>query len=81
MQPKEAGIGGGESREDSVAKQANEMLSKLPPAYDQFEVKNRFVVKKKLIIKKIKRKKIFKILKKDFFYFVSDCKLWAQQVR
>lgn len=41
VQPKEAGIGGGESREDSVARQANEMLSKLPPAYDPFEVKNR----------------------------------------
>ncbi|XP_051153326.1 dynein axonemal heavy chain 8 isoform X1 [Leptopilina boulardi] len=44
VQPKEAGIGGGESREDSVAKQANEMLSKLPPAYDQFEVKNRLQI-------------------------------------
>ncbi|KAG7190763.1 hypothetical protein KM043_006835 [Ampulex compressa] len=41
VQPKEAGVGGGESREAIVARQAKEMLAKLPAAYDVFEVKER----------------------------------------
>lgn len=42
VQPKEAGGGaGGESREASVSGQVKEMLTKLPPAYDPFEVKAR----------------------------------------
>lgn len=41
MQPKEAGVGSGESREVIVARQAKEMLKKLPPSYDPFEVKAR----------------------------------------
>ena len=44
VQPKEAGgQSGGESREASVVRQVKEMLGKLPPAYDPFEVKDRFV--------------------------------------
>lgn len=42
MQPKEAGVGGGESREVIVSRQAKEMLKKLPPSYDPFEVKQRY---------------------------------------
>ncbi|XP_048268511.1 dynein axonemal heavy chain 8 [Bombus terrestris] len=41
VQPKEAGVGGGESREVIVSRQAKEMLKKLPPSYDPFEVKQR----------------------------------------
>ncbi|XP_076677676.1 dynein heavy chain 8, axonemal kl-3 isoform X2 [Andrena cerasifolii] len=44
VQPKEAGVGSGESREVIVARQAKEMLKKLPPAYDPFEVKNRLQI-------------------------------------
>lgn len=59
VQPKEAGVGGGESREVIVTKQAKEMLKKLPPIYDPFEVKQRLVKRyfKKAIIftKKIKK--------------------------
>ncbi|XP_015430178.1 PREDICTED: dynein heavy chain 8, axonemal [Dufourea novaeangliae] len=44
VQPKEAGVGGGESREVSVAKQAKEMLKKLPQMYDPFEVKHRLQI-------------------------------------
>lgn len=43
IQPKEsAGDEGGESRESVVARQATEMLSKLPKDYDPFEVKERY---------------------------------------
>ncbi|CAD1473088.1 unnamed protein product [Heterotrigona itama] len=42
VQPKEAGVGVGESREVIVARQAKEMLKKLPPSYDPFEVKERY---------------------------------------
>ncbi|XP_024940596.1 dynein heavy chain 8, axonemal [Cephus cinctus] len=44
VQPKEAGGGGGESREVSVTRQTKEMLEKLPPAYDPFEVKERLKI-------------------------------------
>nr|XP_031825788.1 dynein heavy chain 8, axonemal [Nomia melanderi] len=44
VQPKEAGVGGGESREAIVTKQAKEMLKKLPPMYDPFEVKQRLQI-------------------------------------
>ncbi|GLH14189.1 Uncharacterized protein GBIM_18578, partial [Gryllus bimaculatus] len=40
--PKEAGGGGGgESREAVVARLTKDMLGKLPPDYDPFEVKQR----------------------------------------
>ena len=35
-------MGVGESREVIVARQAKEMLKKLPPSYDPFEVKERY---------------------------------------
>ncbi|XP_076166225.1 dynein heavy chain 8, axonemal kl-3 [Ptiloglossa arizonensis] len=41
VQPKQAGVGGGESREIVVARQAKDMLTKLPPIYDPYEVKGR----------------------------------------
>ncbi|XP_044760955.1 dynein axonemal heavy chain 8-like isoform X2 [Coccinella septempunctata] len=41
IQPKESGGGGGETRESSVTRQAIDMLSKMPPNYDPFEVKER----------------------------------------
>ncbi|XP_046493196.1 dynein axonemal heavy chain 8 [Neodiprion pinetum] len=41
VQPKESGGGGGESRESVVMKLAKEMLDKLPPDYDPFQVKER----------------------------------------
>lgn len=41
IQPKSSGGGGGETRETSVARQAGEMLSKVPPDYDPYEVKER----------------------------------------
>ncbi|KAK5645861.1 hypothetical protein RI129_004325 [Pyrocoelia pectoralis] len=41
IQPKSSGGGGGETREASVARQAGDMLSKVPPDYDPFEVKER----------------------------------------
>lgn len=41
VQPKESSGSGGETRETTVARQVNEMLSRLPPPYDEFEVKNR----------------------------------------
>ncbi|XP_026672559.1 dynein heavy chain 8, axonemal-like [Ceratina calcarata] len=44
VQPKEAGAAGAESREVIVAKQAQEMLKRLPPSYDPFEVKNRLQI-------------------------------------
>ncbi|XP_076295220.1 dynein heavy chain 8, axonemal kl-3 [Lasioglossum baleicum] len=44
VQPKEAGAGGGESREVLVARQATDMLKKVPPMYDPFEVKHRLQV-------------------------------------
>lgn len=37
----ESSGGGGETREDKVARQTKDMLSKSPPAYDLFEVKER----------------------------------------
>lgn len=43
VQPKESGSGAGESREVVVVRQANDMLEKLPPSYDEFEVRERFV--------------------------------------
>lgn len=42
VQPKEAGIVGAESREVVVTRQAKEMLEKIPPLYDMFEIKDRF---------------------------------------
>lgn len=39
VQPKEASGSGGESREAFVTRQVNEMLSRLPAIYDEFEVK------------------------------------------
>ncbi|XP_018342058.1 PREDICTED: dynein heavy chain 8, axonemal [Trachymyrmex septentrionalis] len=41
VQPKEAGVVGVESREVVVARQAKEMLEKVPELYDMFEVKER----------------------------------------
>ncbi|XP_017775151.1 PREDICTED: dynein heavy chain 8, axonemal [Nicrophorus vespilloides] len=41
IQPKESGGGGGETREGNVARQAQEMLSKMPLDYDPFETKER----------------------------------------
>ncbi|OAD58895.1 Dynein heavy chain 8, axonemal [Eufriesea mexicana] len=41
VQPKEAGAVGAESREVIVARQAKEMLKKLPLSYDPFEVKEK----------------------------------------
>ncbi|KAI8124809.1 axonemal, Dynein heavy chain 8 [Lucilia cuprina] len=41
IQPKESSSGGGETREDKVARQAKEMQSKAPLPYDLFEVKER----------------------------------------
>ncbi|KAF5272453.1 hypothetical protein FQR65_LT04921 [Abscondita terminalis] len=41
IQPKQAGGGGGESREAFVSRQSAEMLSKLPSDYDPYEVKER----------------------------------------
>lgn len=39
VQPKESSGSGGETREATVARQVNEMLSRLPKPYDEFEVK------------------------------------------
>lgn len=39
VQPKEGGGGGGETRESIVYQLAEDMLRKLPPAYNAFEVK------------------------------------------
>ncbi|CAL7938026.1 unnamed protein product [Xylocopa violacea] len=44
VQPKEAGAVGGESREIIVSRQAQDMLNKLPPSYDPFEVKQRLQI-------------------------------------
>lgn len=41
IQPKESGGGGGETREGFVARQAKDMLSKLPKDYDPHETKER----------------------------------------
>ncbi|KAI4493643.1 hypothetical protein M0804_001819 [Polistes exclamans] len=41
IQPKEAGVGGGESRETVVTRLAKDMLDKLPSSYDSFVVKER----------------------------------------
>ncbi|XP_014480405.1 PREDICTED: dynein heavy chain 8, axonemal [Dinoponera quadriceps] len=41
VQPKEAGVTGAESREVVVARQAKEMLEKVPRVYDMFDVKAR----------------------------------------
>jgi len=43
VQPKEAGVVGAESREVVVARQAKEMLEKVPELYDMFEVKDRSI--------------------------------------
>lgn len=37
----ESSTGGGESREQTVARLTTEMLGKLPPVYDEFEVKDK----------------------------------------
>lgn len=42
IQPKESAGGAGETRESIVARQTSEMLGKLPPDYDFFEVKERY---------------------------------------
>ena len=41
IQPKDSGGGGGETRETVVYRQADDMLSKLPPDYVPHEVKDR----------------------------------------
>ena len=41
VQPKESGSGGGETRENIVYKLAEDMLEKLPPRYNSFEVGSR----------------------------------------
>ncbi|CAH8616797.1 unnamed protein product [Heterobilharzia americana] len=43
IQPKDSGGGGGETRESVVYKMANDILGKLPPDYNPFEVKERLV--------------------------------------
>jgi dynein heavy chain len=43
VQPKEAGVADEEPREVVVTRQAKEMLDKVPPHYDMYEVKERFV--------------------------------------
>lgn len=44
IQPKESSGGGGETREALVARLTSEMLEKLPPDYDFFEVKERLKI-------------------------------------
>ncbi|RZC33299.1 AAA 9 and/or MT domain containing protein, partial [Asbolus verrucosus] len=44
IQPKESGSGGGETREDAVIRQAHDMLDKMPPNYDPYEVKDRLKI-------------------------------------
>ncbi|KAL0274316.1 UNVERIFIED_CONTAM: hypothetical protein PYX00_006769 [Menopon gallinae] len=44
IQPKEAGSGAGETREQAVARQTNEMLAKLPKDYDPHETKERLKI-------------------------------------
>lgn len=39
VQPKESASSGGETREAAVTRLVNDMLSRLPPPYDEFEVK------------------------------------------
>lgn len=39
VQPKESAVSGGESREATVTRLVNDMLLRLPPPYDEFEVK------------------------------------------
>ncbi|KAI5635618.1 dynein heavy chain and region d6 of dynein motor domain-containing protein [Phthorimaea operculella] len=41
IQPKESSGGGGETREASVYRQSKEMLAKVPPNFDPYEVKER----------------------------------------
>lgn len=41
VQPKESAGSGGETREAAVERQVKEMLSRIPPPYDEFEVKER----------------------------------------
>lgn len=41
IQPKDAAVGSGETRESAVSQQATYMLDKLPPMYDYFEVRKR----------------------------------------
>lgn len=41
IQPKESSGGGGETREALVARLSKEMLDKLPPNYDPYEVLER----------------------------------------
>ncbi|VDP97505.1 unnamed protein product [Trichobilharzia regenti] len=43
IQPKDSGGGGGETRESVVYKMADDILGKLPPDYNPFEVKERLV--------------------------------------
>lgn len=43
IQPKESSIGGGETRESLVERQAKEMLGKLPKDFDPYDVKDRLV--------------------------------------
>lgn len=43
VQPKESAGTGGETRETTVANQVNDMLSRIPPPYDEFEVKERLM--------------------------------------
>ena len=46
VQPKDAGGGGGETRETVVYRQADDMLGKLPPDYAPHEVYNGHCVSK-----------------------------------
>jgi dynein heavy chain len=39
VQPKESAVSGGETREATVTRFVNDMLERLPPPYDEFEVK------------------------------------------
>lgn len=44
IQPKESSGSGGETREQAVARQTKEMLSKLPKDYDPYETKERYLL-------------------------------------
>ena len=66
VQPKESGGSGGETREAAVARMAKDMLTKLPPPYDNLEVKER--TKEISSMNIFLRQEIDKIQKVLFFF-------------